>query len=86
MTQINPNHPEATQAQAWMTAYQAGARWATDLKIGDEFRGSYGEAAHRGLTGEERSMFGAGAASVMRKPTFSVWVRNDDFVITDIHH
>lgn len=41
--------------------FNAGREWALSLKAGDIFRGSYGEADHRGLTDWDAKFFSAGA-------------------------
>jgi hypothetical protein len=42
------------------TFFNAGREWAQSLKPGDIFRGSYGEAVWRGLTGWDAKFFSAG--------------------------
>lgn len=56
--------------------FNAGREWAASLTPGDIFRGSYGEADHRGLTGWDAKFFSAGAQTLISDMT--IYVRNDD--------
>jgi hypothetical protein len=75
-TRIIQTHPQAAEATAWMAAYQAGVEYAENLKVGDVFRGSHGEADHRGMNDDERSMFGSGAYS--RIKNMGIWCDHTD--------
>lgn len=60
---------------------KAGIDWAKGLKPGDTFRGSYGEARHRGLTDKLESCFGsAGFAYIQGR----IIVCNQDDIIVSI--
>jgi hypothetical protein len=48
---------------AYAALWSDGWDWAYDLKRGDVFRGSYGEARSRGLEGRDATMFHVGASS-----------------------
>jgi hypothetical protein len=64
-----------------METMKAGIAWAKGLKAGDTFRGSYGEARHRGLSDRLESCFGsAGFAFVQGRNI----VCNQDNVIVSI--
>lgn len=41
-------------------AFVQGCEWAESLKTGDIFRGSYGEAKHRGMDEKHARFFSAG--------------------------
>ena len=56
--------------------FNAGRDWAASLKPGDIFRGSYGEADHRGLTDWDAKFFSAGAQTLISDMT--LYVCNDD--------
>ena len=56
--------------------FNAGREWAEALKPGDIFRGSYGEANHRGLTDWDARFFSAGAQTKITD--MSIYVTNDD--------
>jgi hypothetical protein len=60
----------------------AGNAWAKGLKVGDTFRGSHGEADHRGLTGAARRAFANGALEVLRSTR--VWTGRHDLLIERI--
>lgn len=51
--------------EAIKSAYEAGEAYANGLKVGDQFRGSHGEATYRGLEGLERKVFGLAALEVI---------------------
>jgi len=68
------------EASKFFDAFQAGGAWAESLKNGDVFRGSHGEASHRGLKGNERSAFGSGALYILK--SYNIYTNND--VITAI--
>lgn len=42
------------------SAFVKGCEWAAALKPGDIFRGSYGEAKHRGMDEDHARFFSAG--------------------------
>jgi hypothetical protein len=69
------------QARKIFDAFQAGEDWAKSLKIGDVFRGSHGEADHRGLVDAERRCFGSGALGVIS--SFKRLYLNADLTIAD---
>ena len=56
--------------------FNAGREWASALAAGDIFRGSYGEAVHRGLTDWDAKFFSAGAQTVITDMT--IYVTGDD--------
>lgn len=56
--------------------FNEGRAWASNLKPGDIFRGSYGEADHRGLTEWDARFFSAGAQAELA--TMVIYVANDD--------
>jgi len=72
--------PTQERANELFKAFDAGVAWAESLKIGDVFRGSHGEASHRGLEGTERSFFGNGALDVLH--SYRIFTNNG--VITAI--
>lgn len=61
--------------------FNAGREWAQSLKPGDTFRGSYGEAVHRGLTEWDAKFFSAGGQVDLGDMTIYV---TDDNAISDI--
>ena len=56
--------------------FNAGRDWAASLKPGDVFRGSDGEADHRGLTDWDAKFFSAGAQTKISDMT--IYVISDD--------
>lgn len=62
--------------------WELGNAWAKGLKVGDTFRGSHGEADHRGLTGAARRAFANGALEVLRSTR--VWTGRHDLLIERI--
>lgn len=56
--------------------FNAGRDWAAALKPGDVFRGSYGEADHRGLTEWDAKFFSAGAQTLISG--MAIYVLGDD--------
>lgn len=66
------------QANELFEAFEAGVAWAESLKIGDVFRGSHGEASHRGLEGTKRSFFGNGALDVLH--SYRIFTNNDGII------
>jgi hypothetical protein len=71
-----------TKAAEMLTNWEAGEQWAARLQVGDTFRGSHGEADHRGLTGAARQSFGRGALDVLR--SVRIWTGAHDNVIARI--
>lgn len=62
-------------------AFAAGCEWAASLKPGDVFRGSHGEARHRGLGENHTRFFGTGGqVGLVDKQIFV----SDDNTITSI--
>ncbi len=45
--------------------WDAGYDWGYELRLGQVFRGSYGEAKHRGLIGVDADMFHLGAQAAL---------------------
>jgi hypothetical protein len=83
---IIETHPDAVSAARFAELFAEGNEYARSLKVGDDFRGSHGEADHRGLTGIERRAFGSGAAQVFFAPTFHVATSNTDEKIVRISY
>ena len=77
----DPAQPDPKVA-AMIRGYEAGKRYAASLKVGDLFRGSHGEADHRGLVGLEREGFGVGALEIIK--TLTIWSERDSNVIARI--
>lgn len=65
-----------TEDRRHFDMFNAGRDWAASLKPGDIFRGSYGEADHRGLTDWDAKFFSAGAQTLISD--MAIFVRNDD--------
>jgi hypothetical protein len=60
----------------YLAMFNAGREWAASLKAGDTFRGSYGEADHRGLTEWDAKFFSGGAHVELTNR--SIMLVNDD--------
>jgi hypothetical protein len=50
---------------------KAGINWANALTVGDTFRGSHGEAVHRGMDGSAAKAFSAGGHAKLQ--TLEIW-------------
>lgn len=61
--------------KAFCEGWKQGAVYANMLAVGDVFRGSRGEADHRGLSGAQSDGFHGGAFEVIKK--CQIW--------TDLH-
>jgi hypothetical protein len=67
------------QEAALAAAVMQGEAWAASLAVGQPFRGSAGEAAHRGLTGLEAKAFDvAGWAAIQ---SLGIWTAHDSGLI-----
>lgn len=60
--------------------FTAGRDWAQSLKAGDTFRGSYGEAHHRGLTDWDAKFFSAGAYAEIASATILLAGHDSDTI------
>lgn len=72
--------PSVERVNELATAMQAGGEYANGLKVGDVFRGSYGEGRMRYPNDDDMAeFFGAGAHAVIR--CMGIW-STDDGTIT----
>lgn len=68
---------------AYTKQWDEGRDWALSLKVGDTFRGSWGEAKHRGYDGPECKAFSDGALSALDNAK-GVWTKGNSLKIIRI--
>lgn len=61
---------------------QAGLEWAQTLKVGDVFRGSHGEARHRGIPSDMVPFFGAGGQ--LGLAAITIYTTGDSNIVSEI--
>ena len=64
------------QDNSHYAAFVQGIAWAINLKAGDNFRGSYGEAIYRGLDETHAKFFSAGA--LVELAHRAIYLENDN--------
>ena len=61
-------------------AFVQGCEWAASLKPGDVFRGSYGEARHRGLDNNHARFFSAGGQVELTGKRITLTCNSSDII------
>ncbi len=62
------------------TFFKAGYAWAETLAPGDTFRGSYGEAVWRGLSGWDAKFFSAGGQAGLAGKSVTLACNSDNVI------
>lgn len=61
-------------------AFVQGCEWAEGLKPGDTFRGSYGEAKHRGMDEDHARFFSAGGQVGLTGKSITLACNSDNII------
>ena len=61
-------------------AFVEGCEWAENLKAGDTFRGSYGEAKHRGMDEDHARFFSAGGQVGLTGKSITLACNSDNII------
>ncbi len=72
------------RAARMLEAWDEGYKWAMNLKAGDEFLGSMGEAKKRGLDEDCASMFSSGGYSALKR--IDIYIKWDTNILTKVEH
>ncbi len=70
------------RAAGMMQAWLDGEEWANSLEAGSVFRGSMGEAKHRGLDEDCASMFCSAAYNLIKN--WGIYCPMDSFILTRV--